>query len=66
MGGALLARIESGERRMESGERRMIERMDGLEQRLLAELARHTRAISESLSTQIAVLDEEYADLPPA
>jgi len=61
-GGALLARVLA---RIESGERRMIERMDSLEQRLLAELARHTKAISESLWAQIAVIDEKYADLPP-
>jgi hypothetical protein len=57
-GGVLLARIESGEQRM-------IQRMDSLEQRLLIELGRHTRAIQESLSAQIAVVDEKYADLPP-
>jgi hypothetical protein len=57
-GGALLARIESGEQRM-------IERMESLEQRLLMELARHTRAITESVSMQISVIDEKYADLPP-
>jgi hypothetical protein len=34
------------------------------EQRLLAELARHVRAIQESLWTQISVVDEKYADLP--
>jgi len=44
---------------------RMIERMDALEQRLMVELARHTRAISESLSTQITVIDDKYAGLPP-
>jgi hypothetical protein len=56
-GGALLARIESGEKRM-------IELMGGMEQRLLAELARHSRANAESLSAQISVVDEKYADLP--
>jgi hypothetical protein len=45
-GGALMARIESSERR------------------LLAELARHTRAIEESIMGRIAVVDEKYADLP--
>jgi hypothetical protein len=34
------------------------------EQRLLTELARHTRAIQESMSTQISVIDEKYNDLP--
>ena len=43
----------------------MNERMEGLEQRLLAELARYTRAIYESMSTQVAIIDEKYADLPP-
>lgn len=32
--------------------------------RLLTELARHTKAIQESMSTQISVVDEKYADLP--
>lgn len=75
-GGALLARIESGERRIESGEQRLIERIesgeqrlldriDSSERRLLAELARHTRASYEEMSTQISVIDEKYADLPP-
>jgi len=61
-GGALLARIESGEQRLLA---RLLERIDSSEQRLLAELARHTRASSEDMSAQIAVIDEKYADLPP-
>jgi hypothetical protein len=44
---------------------RMNERMDALEQRLMVEFARHTQAISESLSTQIAVIEDKYAGLPP-
>jgi hypothetical protein len=64
----VLARIESGEQRMidrmEALEQRMIERMVALEQRLLGELARHTTAIYESMSVQISVIDEKYADLP--
>jgi hypothetical protein len=44
-GGALLARIESGE------------------QRMLTELARHTRAIQEAMATSISVIEEKYADL---
>jgi hypothetical protein len=64
----LLARIESGEQRtiaqIENLEQRTIARMESLEQRLLGELARHTRAIHESMSTQISVIDEKYADLP--
>ena len=50
-GGALLARL--------------LDRIDSSEQRLLAELARHTRASYEDMSTQISVIDEKYADLPP-
>ena len=53
-GGMLLARIES----------MLIARIDASEQRLLAELARHTRAIQESMTGQISVIDEKYADLP--
>jgi len=60
-GGALLARIASGEQRLLD---RMIERIDASEQRLLMELARHTRAIQETLSGQISIVDEKYADLP--
>ncbi|HEX7838036.1 MAG TPA: hypothetical protein VF469_11265 [Kofleriaceae bacterium] len=33
-------------------------------QRLLTELARHTKAIEEALSAQVSVVDEKYADLP--
>jgi len=50
-GGALLARL--------------LERIDGVEQRLLTELARHTRASYEEMSTQISIIDEKYTDLPP-
>ena len=44
---------------------RLLERIDSSDQRLLAELARHTRASYEDMSTQISVIDEKYADLPP-
>ena len=60
-GGALLARIDSNERRLAEQFR---EGIASSEQRLLAELARHTRAIQESMSTQISVVDEKYDDLP--
>jgi chromosome segregation ATPase len=33
-------------------------------ERLLTELARHTKAIQEALSTQISTFDDKYADLP--
>jgi hypothetical protein len=48
-GGALLARLEP---------------LQGMEQRLLAELARHTKASQESTSKEISVIDEKYGDLP--
>ncbi len=60
-GGALLARIESGEQRMLKA---MIERIECSEQRLLTELARHVKAIQEAGAAQISVIDEKYADLP--
>jgi chromosome segregation ATPase len=49
-GGALLARI--------------IDEMRLLEQRLMEDLARHTRANHEAMQTQLAAIDEKYADLP--
>lgn len=61
-GGALLARIESGERPLLET---LLERIDSSEQRLLAELARHTRASHEDMMKQFSILDEKYADLPP-
>jgi hypothetical protein len=39
--------------------------MDALEQRVIAEIARHTRAFAESMSTLVSAVDEKYADLPP-
>jgi hypothetical protein len=48
-GGALLARLEP---------------FQGMEQRILAELGRHTNASQESMSKEISVIDEKYADLP--
>ena len=48
-GGALLARLEP---------------LQGMEQRLLAELARYTKASQESMSKEVSVIDEKYADLP--
>ncbi|HEX2689403.1 MAG TPA: hypothetical protein VHN14_22435 [Kofleriaceae bacterium] len=44
----------------------LLARLDAIEHRLLAELARHTKATFESMSTQISVIDEKYADLPHA
>lgn len=57
----LTQRIDGLEQRMEG----MEQRMEGMEQRLLAELARHTRTIQESMAAQISAIDEKYADLPP-
>jgi hypothetical protein len=54
-GGALLARLEGALRAS----------LDAFEHRLLADLARHTRATFESMSTQISVIDEKYNALPP-
>jgi hypothetical protein len=56
-GGALLARIESGEKRIG-------ELIGRTEQRLLDELARHTRANHEATLTLLAAIDDKYADLP--
>jgi hypothetical protein len=56
-GGALLARIESGEQRL-------LKHIDSSEQRLLVEVARHIRASQEEMSRQLSVIDEKYADLP--
>jgi len=33
-------------------------------ERLLTELARHVKAVQESLPTQISAIDDKYADLP--
>jgi chromosome segregation ATPase len=56
-GGALLARIDSRDKHL-------LDAIAATEQRLLAELARHTRAAFEQMSTQISGHDEKYADLP--
>ena len=42
----------------------LLARIDSGEQRMLTELARHARAIQETISTQVSVIDEKYADLP--
>jgi hypothetical protein len=42
----------------------LLARIDASEQRLLTELARHTKAIHESMAAQISIIDEKYADLP--
>jgi hypothetical protein len=42
----------------------LVARMDGMEHRLSAELARHARAIQESMQAQVSASDEKYADLP--
>lgn len=43
----------------------LLARIAESEQRLLAELARHTRAVYESMTGQISGIDEKYVDLPP-
>ncbi len=55
-GGALSVRIGGVETRLDHVEAKV----DGL----YGELARHTQAILEAMSTQISVVDEKYADLP--
>jgi hypothetical protein len=42
----------------------LLARIQESEQRLLAELARHTSAVCESMRAQIAASAEPYADLP--
>ena len=65
----LIERIKASEQclieRIKASEQRLIERIDDSERRLLTELARHTRASHEEMSTQVSVIDEKYADLPP-
>ena len=78
-GGALLARIESGERRLieqiaqterqlterlTRTEMQLTERITQTEQRLQADLARHAGALYESMATLISTIDDKYADLP--
>jgi len=66
-GGALVARIQDGERRLgnlELGQDRLVVRMDQLEQRVFAELARHTAAILEAMRAEIKACIEPLADLP--
>ena len=68
----LIERIESGEQRLIERiervnldtEQRLKQHIESSEQRLHAELARHTKAAGESMTAQIAVIDEKYADLP--
>ena len=43
---------------------RLVQRMEGIEQRLLVELPRHIKAVSEDMARQISVIDDKYADLP--
>ena len=43
----------------------LLARITASEQRLLAELARHTQAVHEAMAAQISVIDEKYNDLPP-
>jgi len=73
-GGALVARIQQGEQRignLERGQEQLIglvqqtqQQIQLSEQRLLAELARHTSAIHEAMRTEIKASFEPLADLP--
>ena len=49
---------------IKASEQRLTERIESSEQRLHADLAQHTNAAAESMTAQIAVIDEKYADLP--
>jgi hypothetical protein len=40
------------------------EQMKEMEERLVVELARHTKASAEQMSRDISVIDQKYADLP--
>jgi len=73
-GGAVVARFEHAEKRLDNLERGQ-EQLIGLvqqtqqqiqqtEQRLLAELARHTSAFQEATRTQIKASTEPFDDLP--
>jgi hypothetical protein len=63
-GGALLARIQQGEQLIQQTRQQLLESIQESERRLLAELARHTSAVCESMRAQIAASAEPYADLP--
>jgi plasmid stabilization system protein ParE len=73
-GGALVARIQHGEQRLsnlERGQDQLIglvqqtqQQIQQTEQRLLAELARHTSAVHEAMRTQIKAGTEPFDDLP--
>jgi hypothetical protein len=68
--GELREEIEQLEIRLEDKLAHMATKADleiwggALLERLMTELARHTRAIQEAMATQISVVDEKYADLP--
>jgi ClpP class serine protease len=49
---------------MQAVEQRLFQGMQAMEQRLLDELGRHTRAAQEAAQMQIAVLDDKYGELP--
>jgi hypothetical protein len=60
-GGALLARIESGEKRLTE---RLIGHMEQMEQRLRVDLGSHAKAHHEAMTMQISAMDDKYTDLP--
>ena len=72
--GTLMAHIQQGEHRignLERGQEQLIglvqqtqQQIQQTEQRLLAELARHTSAIHEAMRTEIKASFEPLADLP--
>ena len=60
-GGALLDRIQSGERAMKE---QMKELLKATERQLQMDLARYAGALQESMSAMLTAHDEKYADLP--
>lgn len=56
-GGALLERIKDSEKRFSA-------ELVGVEQRLSAELAQHSKALYESMEKLISGSNERFADLP--
>ena len=61
----LEAKLESKlDQKLEMWGGALLARIADSERRLLAELARHCNSIQESLSKQLSVIDEKYADLP--
>ena len=59
--GAMIRQLTAALSAMEA---RLTTKAEQMEQRLLAELARHTSAANEEMRGNVAVVDEQYKDLP--